>query len=150
MTTVDLDVFSSYTLSNAGDAIIAFQQDPTNPNWTTMNIAITTVLNDYTLTPPAAVGDNPQITVTMYDGTVAYWSDSSNNTWGNFTTKTISDNRNNRAVAMTALLSTAGIGYGTFVSTIRGTYFKISTKYTRTGFSSIEPLGLVGCSLNAK
>ena len=49
MSTVDLDVLSSYTLSNAGDAIIAFQQDPTNSNWTTMNIAITTVLNDLEL-----------------------------------------------------------------------------------------------------
>ncbi len=144
MTTVDVDLFSSYTLSNAGNTIIAFQQNPDATNWGLMNTAIVNVFNTYT-----GSGTNPQITVTMYDGTVAYWSDSPTNSYNNFTTKTISDNRNTRAFAMTALLSTAGVGYGTFVSTIRGSYIKVSTKYTRTGFSSIEPLGLVGCSLNA-
>ena len=150
MTTIELDAFSSYTLLNAGDSIIAFQQEPTESNWNSMNTAITLVLTNYSDVSPR--GTNPQITVTMYDGTVAYWSlDRIKNTYANFLTKTISENRNTRVFAMTALLSTAGIGYGIFVSTIRtGNYTKVSTKYTRTGFSSIEPIGLVGCSLNTK
>lgn len=145
MTTVDLDSLSTYILSNAGDAIIAFQTTPSSTNWTTMFNAINTAKLNYT--GPGST-KSPQITVTMADGTVAYWSSSSTNTYAAFQTGTVSSNRNSTAYAMTALLSVAGVGYETFVSTLNGSsYPTIAVKYVRTGFSSTNPLGLMGVAL---
>jgi len=88
------------------------------------------------------------ILVTLTDGNVAYWDKGDNNSWENFLKNQIlPSNLNTRPAAMSALLSTNGISYGTHFSTSTNYSVKISTKYTRTGFNSQEPLGLFLISL---
>ena len=145
MTTVELDSLSSYTLQTAGDDIIAFQTNPTEEGWNKMDASIKNTLATY---DGPGNGTNPRILVSIADGTVAYWSAGrSKNTWIDFIKKTLySDNLNTRSPAMTALLSQDGVGYGEYLSSTigsLGTYPPISTKYTRTGFSAVKPLGLL-------
>jgi len=145
MSANDLDSLSSYTLKTAGDDIINFQKNPTQEGWNKMDTSIKNTLATYD-GPGKEISS--RILVSLADGTVAYWSAGrSNNTWLDFTKKTLySDNLNTRPAAMTALLSQSGVGYGEYLSSTLGslgTYPPIATKYTRTGISATKPLGLL-------
>ena len=142
MTTVDLDSISSYMLLNAGDAIIAFQTSPTQTNWNNMNASIKSALSSYTGPGSSNI---PNVGITLTDGTIAYYTNSgTSNTYANFTKGGVPPgNFNNRPAAMTALLSNSGVGYGTYVSMTVAGYPTVSTKWTRTGFNSTTPLGLL-------
>lgn len=142
-----LDCFLAHILLKAGSDITNFQTDPGNENlWNKMHDSIKRGIDSY---------DGPgfdiykSVLVTLADGSTVWWSNSKNNTFNDSITKTInSPNVNTSPAAMTALLSTNGIGYSNFntVSTARdipGQYNKITTKFYRTGNSTVEPLGLI-------
>jgi len=137
MSTIDVDSFMSYILTNAGDATVKFQREPTSGKYTTMLNAINACTTGYT--GPGAV-PNMRIIVAMAGGTVAIdTSKGSQNTYANFETQSISDNHNTRGYAMTAILSNSGVGYEVSYST---TSYQ-SCKCVRTGFSSTLPLGWI-------
>ena len=123
------------------DAIIQFQSDPFNESkWNRMAQEVEV----FTDTLAYSAYSTVKIIITISDGVCAFYSGKSNNSFQHFLDKSITDNLNTRQWAMTALLSSAGIGYETKYSS--STRAKQIYKSYRTGMSAQESLGLIAVS----
>lgn len=92
--------------------------------------------------------NNLRIVITLSDGTVAYdtsKTDTGNNTYAKYTTKTINENHNSRVAILQALLGSSGVGFETKYSTS-------STQMTnyfaqRVGPSVADSMGVIRVSV---
>ena len=69
----------AFVQATVGDAIVKFQTSSSQANYTAMGTAVQSALNNYT---GAGSSLQKRIGVTIYDGSVAYYTPSGeNNTW---------------------------------------------------------------------
>jgi hypothetical protein len=124
------------------NAINDFLNDINEENYNTVLTAFTAA------NASLATGKNSSLRIlaTTADGTVFYDSSKRNNSFANFTSKSINENHQNRPEILLAVLSSTGVGLADRYSTsVKGTQ-----KYqaTRLGDSTNENVGTFRASLD--
>ena len=134
----------SYT-SSVGvvqNSVQRFLDTETKDSWEIMSTAFTEALSVYKVGP----NDSLRILLAISDGSVAYDTSKSNNTYANFLAGEINNNHNTRPEIMVAILGNTGVGISSRFSRSVNSFLKYNA--LRFGDSTSSNAGTFRVSLS--
>ena len=127
--------------NSSGSTVYNFLSKETETSWGTMSSSITNWLN---LNKPSISG--LRVLISLSDGTVAYDSNSSFNSFVDYKAKKINENHNSRIPIFTALISNSGVALEQRYSSSTGRFTNYIAQ--RVGLSAQDSMGCVRISVD--
>ena len=127
--------------SSSGSVVFNFLERETDVNWSEMSLSIGAWINNN-----KANNAGLRVIVTLSDGTVAFDSNSSFNSFVDFRAKKINENHNSRLAILSAMLSNSGVGLEQKFSTSTNKFTNYIAQ--RVGLSAQNSMGCVRISID--